>query len=393
MSSQFTCERDRHIFSSGPKRILSLDGGGVRGVISIAYLERIEAILRKRYGPDFRLCDYFDLIGGTSTGSIIATGLALGMEMSELVHIYLALSRDCFQGSRWHGGIFVPKFHTKPLMDAIRRHVGTETLGSEKLRTGLGIVAKRIDTRSVWIFHNNPRGPYFDPVRSNPDSVPNKDLPLVELIRASTAAPTFFAPEHIEVARGVSGVFVDGGVSPFNNPALLLFMLATLKGYGFRWPMGEEKILLTSVGTGHRPAAKQDLPPIGSPSAALALLALHSVMEDGSWLSQMMLQWLGSTRTPREIDGEIGDLTDDHIGERGVLSYLRYDLFLEREWLVRELAMNISERELKTFCAIDRPEVAARLLDVGREAAARQISADHLPATFDLDARVKELGA
>ena len=383
MGSEFASERDRHLFAPGPKRILSLDGGGVRGVISIAYLERIEAILRGRYGAEFRLCDYFDLIGGTSTGSIIATGLAMGMEMSELVHMYITLSRDCFHGSRWHGGVFVPKFRTKPLMESIRRHVGAETLGSTRLRTGLGIVAKRIDTRSVWIFHNHPRGPYFD-AQANSDSVPNKDLPLVELIRASTAAPTFFAPEHIQVARGVSGVFIDGGVSPHNNPALLLFMLATLKGYGFRWRAGEGQMLLVSVGTGHRPAASQTLPPIGSPSAALALVALRSMMDDGSLLAQTILQWIGSSKTPWQINGEVGDLSDDHMDERALLSYLRYDLILDRAWLARELAMDISARELKTFCAIDRPDVAARLLEVGRKAAARQITVDHLPPGFDI---------
>src|ERR1041384_3003048 len=84
MPPEILCERDRHLYSPGPKRILSLDGGGVRGVISLAYLERIQAILRERHGPGLRLCDYFDLIGGTSTGSIIATGLALGMPVDEL---------------------------------------------------------------------------------------------------------------------------------------------------------------------------------------------------------------------------------------------------------------------------------------------------------------------
>ena len=77
-------ERDRHLLSPGRKRILALDGGGVRGILSLAYLERIEGFLRDRHGPNYRICDWYDLIGGTSTGSIIATGLALGMSVSEL---------------------------------------------------------------------------------------------------------------------------------------------------------------------------------------------------------------------------------------------------------------------------------------------------------------------
>ena len=85
--------RDEHLFGDGPKRMLALDGGGIRGALTLGYLERLEAILRERNwnDPDFRLCDYFDLIGGTSTGSIIATGLALGFSVEKLTDIYRAL--------------------------------------------------------------------------------------------------------------------------------------------------------------------------------------------------------------------------------------------------------------------------------------------------------------
>ena len=69
----------------GPKRILALDGGGLRGIVSLAFLKRIEALLKERHGddPDFRLCHYFDLIAGTSTGAIIAAGLAVGMSVDD----------------------------------------------------------------------------------------------------------------------------------------------------------------------------------------------------------------------------------------------------------------------------------------------------------------------
>ena len=58
----------------GPKRMLALDGGGIRGALTLGFLERMEGILRRRHlKPDLRLSDYFDLIGGTSTGAIIDT--------------------------------------------------------------------------------------------------------------------------------------------------------------------------------------------------------------------------------------------------------------------------------------------------------------------------------
>jgi len=69
--------------ASGPKRLLALDGGGIRGVLTLEFLERIEQILKARSQKpeEFRLCDYFDLIGGTSTGSIIAAMLAYGYSL------------------------------------------------------------------------------------------------------------------------------------------------------------------------------------------------------------------------------------------------------------------------------------------------------------------------
>ncbi len=76
----------------GPKKILSLDGGGIRGALTLGYLKKIEDILKDRNPdkPDFRLCDYFDLIGGTSTGAIIAASLAIGKTVDEIKTLYIS---------------------------------------------------------------------------------------------------------------------------------------------------------------------------------------------------------------------------------------------------------------------------------------------------------------
>jgi len=72
------------ITEPGPKRLLSIDGGGIRGVLSLGILRQIEAILKAQSGgrEDFRLSHYFDYIAGTSTGGIIAAGLSMGMSAS-----------------------------------------------------------------------------------------------------------------------------------------------------------------------------------------------------------------------------------------------------------------------------------------------------------------------
>src|ERR1700728_3300194 len=94
--------RDRHLFGPGPKRLLALDGRGVRGALTIAFLERIEALLGQRYGPDVRLGDHFALVGGTSTGAIIAGALALGYRTAEVKRFYLELAPFAFKRQRWH---------------------------------------------------------------------------------------------------------------------------------------------------------------------------------------------------------------------------------------------------------------------------------------------------
>ena len=84
--------------TTSPKRILALDGGGIRGALTLGYLQRIEDILRKQHGDDknFRLSDYFDLIGGTSTGSIIASCLAIGLSVKEIKDKYMDLGDKIF---------------------------------------------------------------------------------------------------------------------------------------------------------------------------------------------------------------------------------------------------------------------------------------------------------
>src|ERR1700722_5940906 len=114
-------ERDRHLFGSHPKRVLALDGGGFRGVITVAFLEAIEDLLRLRHGagPEFRLWDYFYLIGGTSTGAIIAAGLALGKSAKEISKFYLELAPKVFRRSRWRLRGIQTKFNPKILVHSL----------------------------------------------------------------------------------------------------------------------------------------------------------------------------------------------------------------------------------------------------------------------------------
>ena len=192
---------------TSPKRILALDGGGIRGALSLGYLQRIEDVLRKQHGndPTFKLSDYFDLIGGTSTGSIIASCLALGMTVKQIKDMYMELGDKIFgKKYKWWkifeiDDLIKAKYKSEPLEEQLQKVFGTDTtLESDKILTGLCIVAKRADTNSVWPLINHPQGKYFDSEEGR-----NKDIPLWKAVRASAAAPTYFLPQIIDVGGGL----------------------------------------------------------------------------------------------------------------------------------------------------------------------------------------------
>ena len=378
--------RDQHLFDPGAKRILALDGGGVRGILTLQYLKRVEDILRKRAGNnlDFRLSQYFDLIGGTSTGSIIATGLALGWTVEKLETLYNQLSEQVFQRSIWRQGILQAKFPRTPLMKTLTAQFGDRTLGSDDLQTGLMIMTKRLDSGSPWPLMNNPNGRYFDPRADKGTAMSNKDFLLREIVRASTAAPHYFNPERVRIGKGAEGAFVDGGVSPHNNPALQLLLMATTKGFGLTWAMGADQLLLVSVGTGAQEIRRAANEIMGMSSAQVSFQALTSLMNDCDAMNQTILQWMSRSPTAWKIDREIGDLQEDVLGGKELFSYLRYNVVLDRDWLKEHLMMDLQAREVKGLQQMDRPANMSKLALLGATAAHIQIQPNHFPVQFDM---------
>ena len=379
--------RDEHLQNDGsPKRILALDGGGLRGIVTLGFLEEIEQILRDRHGggDGFRLSHYFDLIAGNSTGSIIAAALAQGWSTQQIVEKYMSLGKAVFEKSLLRHGLLRAKYDEGKLIDELKEVYGADTtLGSDKLQTGLLVMTKRLDTGSPWPISNNPRGKYFN---TRPKGViGNGDYPLWQVVRASTAAPSYFEPEPITIAEipghpPTEGEFVDGGVSPFNNPALQAFMYATLDGYRVGWPMGADKILLVSVGTG---AADPNVKP-SSITAVHALNALLSLMNDCASLQETILQWMSTSSTTRTIDRELGDLRQDLLGQAPLLSYLRYNVDLGKE-RVQELDPALIDEELiASLSSMDAPENMEVLHKLALTAAERGVSAGDFESNFDL---------
>jgi predicted acylesterase/phospholipase RssA len=377
---------EEHFATGAPKRILALDGGGLRGILTLGILQRIEDTLRERHGSDprFRLCDYFDLIAGTSTGAIIAATLALGWEVRDIASTYLALGEAVFQRSLLRQGLLRARYDERRLMVELKKVYGENTtLGSSKLLTGLLIVIKRLDTSSPWPVSNNPNGKFFKSIPGG--TIGNGDYLLWQAVRASTAAPDYFDPERITIAAmpghtPIYGDFVDGGVSPFNNPALQALMYATMGGYRINWPMGENNILVVSVGTGSADVEIRR----SEVAAAHAFRSLLSLMDDVAGLQETLLQWMSASPRPRKIDSELGTLDGDLLGGTPLLSYVRYDVNLGAAGVTELLGADAASIPIENLTAMDAPENMRDLQRLGIAAGERDVQGQHFPQPFDL---------
>lgn len=373
-----------------PKRILSLDGGGLRGVLTLGMLREIETILRKRHDddPNFRLGHYFDLIAGTSTGAIIAAALSLGMSVDEVHRHYMSLGNVVFKRSLFRWGALRAKFDSEKVRKALTGVFGDRTLASQDFLTGLLVVTKRLDTGSAWPITNNRNAKYF---RGGTQSttIPNGEYPLWQVVRASTAAPYFFDPETITIGRAeggraaLTGDFVDGGVSPSNNPTLQALMTVTMDGYRFGWPVGETALQVVSVGTGKANAEPGHANIIESTPAIHAVLSLKALMEDCADQVEAVMQWLSKSPTARSIDREMG-MAQPPLGGSAMCSYLRYNVLFRPDWFAEHLGNPVSAKALKKLEAMDDPENIPELDRIGRLAGKKLISAAHLDAHFDL---------
>ena len=380
----------------GPKRILSLDGGGLRGMMTVQVLKKIEGLLRQRFGdPKMVLADYFDLIAGTSTGAIIAAGLAKGMTADDIDGHYRKLGDKVFKRSFWRKGVAVQKYKAEEVAAALSAVLGNKMIKDTEFRTGLLVVTKRLDTGSTWAFTNNPEARYYKPNAKRPQTIPNGEYPLWQVVRASTAAPTFFAGEEIVIQSqgrdNTAGLFIDGGVSPHNNPSLQALMVATMDGYKFGWEASPDKLLVVSVGAGKADANVDLSGMLSDAAAAQALLALKNLMEDCGDLVEAMMQWLSvPTPTARSIDREMG-LAGPVLGGKALFTHHRYNALFTADWFTSvglDVGETVNADYLTNMQEMDKPENLDRLARLGAAVAEKQVEVAHFPAAFDQGVKV-----
>jgi hypothetical protein len=240
-----------------PFRVLSLDGGGMRGTYTATYLDKVaDTFARRRSVDALDIGAAFDLIVGTSTGGIIAAALATGVPLADIVTLYRDSGPAIFSRPLPTGvaGV-VPDVFTRPralaagtarLRAALANKLGTKTLGQVYAERGiaLAIPAVEMSQHRGWVF----KTPHLRNTNHRDD-----DYTLVDVCLATTAAPVYRSLaviEHPENNAGGFNVFVDGGLWA-NNPVLVgLIEALDLTEAG-------QEIHIFSLGTCPLPAGEQ----------------------------------------------------------------------------------------------------------------------------------------
>jgi hypothetical protein len=212
-------------------RVLSFDGGGIRGLYHAKLLESL-----KEYGLD--VAQRADVVAGTSTGAIVAAALAVGKEPKAISDLYTAIGEKVFPPRSWTGRTFrsltgwagrQPSYSSSVLREALEEQLGKDTR--------LGDCAKRIMIPAISL--NQYRLKVFDSANDS-----DKKRRLVDVVLASAGAPTYFLP-----AKVGDSYYVDGGLC-CNNPG---FRGAAAL---FREEVDLSRIYLLSISTGALPVTK-----------------------------------------------------------------------------------------------------------------------------------------
>jgi patatin-like phospholipase/acyl hydrolase len=279
------------------KTLLSIDGGGIRGIIPLTCLIRLESHLG---GPCHEI---FDMIGGTSTGAIIAAGLSLGVSARGLLALYKRFAQEAFHKLPWWEILFNLGNHryssdfVASMLDEIGADCPVNSLPMDVL-----ISAK--NTRSG-------RTDFF--VRDHPGA--NAELwgtlSLKDAVLASIAAPTYF-PAHSATVLGTEHTWVDGGVGVAGNPCYQVAVEA-LHYSGGQYPVGETRMY--SFGTGRAP---HDINADKASFLGWALWTLDEILDDAAeWQTYVTRQEYDRTRRLAFRRYQV-DLADDVMQELGV---------------------------------------------------------------------------
>ena len=176
------------------------------------------------------------------------------------------------------------------------------------------------------------------------------------------------------------GLFIDGGVTPYNNPAHFLLMLATLKQFGICWKLGPKDMTIVSIGTGSfRP--KLSFGDLANPlmrQLNLVERTILSCIADGQNQTLAQMQWLGDCPVRWPVNSEIFGVEGNPPPGGPWFRFMRYDVGLDPTWMLEKLGRKVDGREASQLQRMDSGEAIETLFEIGTRAANMQVKPEHL---------------
>lgn len=273
-------------------RILSLDGGGIRGIIPATIVKYIEDEIRKKEGDEKRLADYFDMVVGTSTGGMLAgfyltknpkgTVPSTEFEAQQALDLYMKKGVNIFNDSKYFSW-----FGMRQLVNAVQYNPKVlENLLEDNF--GDNMMHDLLKPCTITTYNLNRKKAFF--IRSEDHSTRNRTFKVKDALRSTSAAPTYFPPakiqNHAEKLNKNEDKFmynIDGGVFA-NNPTLCAYSEArnmTFKDQGVEFPTGAQ-MLIVSIGTGGGNFELADLNKSSKWGVIKWAKATPNIMMDGS---------------------------------------------------------------------------------------------------------------
>jgi hypothetical protein len=342
-----------------PKRVLCIDGAAVEVALTLAWLERLEGLLRSRYGePDFLLGHYFDLIAGSGFGAIVAADLALGRPVADSTaffraHIGEVLARRSGLLSRLRH-----QFDPAPLAGLLDRRFGAAPISQQAWCTGVMLVGARLERGLPCHFANHPL-PAAAPSSGEP--------PLATVLLGCNSQLTFFPPQVVPDADGIPMALTNADIVAAGNPSL--YVLQRIAAPPYAWRLGRWQLSMVSIGGVEKPLRR-----------SAAEVADASLLSQVVLLSDALLQ--ATTQSTRLLLGALSHGQGGDDAYEGALSFHRFDQV--------PASVQAAERELLDRLAVntwdERVALWPELEQLGRRMAAAGMGAGMLQADFDVRA-------
>lgn len=340
------------------KRILSIDGGGLRGVFSAAIIEQMELACGGKPA-----CDIFDAFVGTSAGSYLAAGLASGMPAAVLKNSFIELGQRMSKlmsagavasGTDPHTA---RKLASRALQEVLMEKLGPQTR-AHQLRKRLAVATRDMNQGRVVFFGNFPAdqmaGPSFWKTRAEY----NDDEPVWRMVMRSAALPPLFEPQDN---------YLDGGISPFANPCYAAY-IGVQRCLG--WNPWDEELRFYSVGTGYHDSPRELRDSKGNDIEDTALFSamVGAMMQDINFLQHQLMK---RQRAP------------------GSIWYQRYNIAFNKSGFSKAgvdlaLAMKDGKEIFDILASTATPEVV-RLAEIGTVVGKRLVAGGHFEQATGID--------